>query len=229
MFVANQLAAEILDTTDVSQWEHVSGINNPVDFCTRAVNIEDLSLSEWLSGPAWLKPPESVWPKQVNLSFASDEEKIPASVYMIQAEERKAVVQWKRFSNFNRLLNTVAYELWALNQYKSATLVFSLEEREEAMAIIFKLQQREKFDEEMKSLKAENEIPKGNKILQFSPFLNEEWLTWAKRRIGKNQLDFNAKHLILLHWKNRVVELFLRNEHKDNQHDATEHVRNMLQ
>ena len=228
VFVANQVA-EILDTTDVSQWKHVSGINNPADIGTRAINIEKLKRSEWLTGPAWLKRPESEWPEQVNLIFASDEENIPSSVFMIQAEEKKAVIQWERFSNFNRLVNTVVYVQRALNKHKPATLVVSIEEREKAKATIFKLLQREQFGEEMKSLKAEKEIPKVSKILQFSPFLDEEGLIRAKGRIGKSQLDFNAKHPILLHWKHYAVELFLRNEHKDNQHEGTEHVRNIVQ
>ena len=88
MFVANQLAV-ILDTTDVSQWKHKSGINNPADIGTRAINNEELKRSEWLTGLAWLKQPESEWPEQVHLIFAWDEEKIPSSVFMIQAEERK--------------------------------------------------------------------------------------------------------------------------------------------
>ena len=58
VFVANRVA-EILDTTDVSQWKHISGINNPADIGTRAINIEELKRSEWLTGPAWLKRPES--------------------------------------------------------------------------------------------------------------------------------------------------------------------------
>ena len=224
--MANRVA-EILDTTDVSQWKHVSGINNPADIGTRAINIEELKRSEWLTGPAWLKQPESEWPQQVNLIFASDEENIPSSVFMIQAEEKKAVIQWERFSNFNRLVNTVAYVQRASSKHKPATLVVSIEEREKAKATIFKLLQQEQFGEEMKSLKAEKEIPKVSKFLQFSPFLDEEGLIRAKGRIGKSQLDFNAKHPILLHWKHHAVELFLRNEHKDN-HEGTEHVRNIV-
>ena len=227
VFVANRVA-EILDTTDVSQWKHVSGINNPADVGTRAINIEELKRSEWLTGPAWLKRPESEWPEQVNLIFASDEENMPSSVFIIQAEEKKAVIQWERFSNFNRLVNTVVYVQRALNKHQPATLVVSIEEREKAKATIFKLLQ-EQFGEEMKPLKAEKEIPKVSKILQFSPFLDEEGLIRAKGRIDKSQLDFNAKHPMLLHWKHRAVELFLRHEHKDNQHESTEHVRNIVQ
>ena len=42
-------------------------------------------------------------------------------------------------------------------------------------------------------------------------------------------MDFNAKHPILLHGKHHAIELFLQNEHKDNQHKGTEQVRNIVQ
>ena len=45
VFVANRVT-EILNTTDVSQWKHVSGINNTADIGTRATNIEELKRSE---------------------------------------------------------------------------------------------------------------------------------------------------------------------------------------
>ena len=51
----------------------------------------------------------------------------------------------------------------------------------------------------------------------------------AKGKISKSQLGFNAKLPILLHWKHHAVELFLRYEHQDNQHEGTEHVRNIVQ
>ena len=45
VFVANRVA-EILDTTDVSQWKHVSGINKPAEIGTRAINIGEFKRSE---------------------------------------------------------------------------------------------------------------------------------------------------------------------------------------
>ena len=204
VFVANRVA-EIFDTTDFLQWKHVSGISSQADIGTRAINVQELKRREWLTGPALLKRLESEWPEQVNLVFASDEENIPISVSMIQAEEKKTVIQCERFSNFNRLVITVAYVRRALNKYKPATLVVSIEERGEAKAIIFKLRQREEIEEEMKSLKAEKEIPKNNKILQFDPFLDKEGPIQANGRIDKIKLDFNAKHPILLHRKHLAV------------------------
>ena len=187
VFMANRVA-EILDTTDVSQWRHVSGINNPADIGTRAIKIEELRRSEWLIGPAWLKRPESEGPEQVNLLFASDEDKKPSSVFMTQFEEKKAVIQWERFSSFSRLLKTMAYVPRAFSKYKPATLLVSVEEQEKAKAIIFKLLQREQFGEEMKSLKVEKEISKSSKNLQFSPFRDEEGIIRAKGRIEKKSI-----------------------------------------
>ena len=60
MFVANQVA-EILDTTALSQWKHVNGINNPAEIGTKAMNIEVLKRSELLTWPASLKQPEKEW------------------------------------------------------------------------------------------------------------------------------------------------------------------------
>ena len=122
----------------------------------------------------------------------------------------------------------MAYVQRALGEHKPATLGVSIEEREKVKAILFRLIQQEQFDEEMKSLKADKEIRIGRRILQFSPFLDEEGLIRAKSRTDKSQLDFNAKHPILLHWKYHAVELFLQKEHKDNQHEGSEHVRNIV-
>ena len=120
VILANRVA-EILDTTHVSQWKYLSGINNPADIGTRAIKVDELKRSEWLTGPAWLKQPENEWPEQVNLVFAADEENIPTSTFITQAEEKKPIVQWRRFSNFNRLVNTMAYVQRALRKKKASS------------------------------------------------------------------------------------------------------------
>ena len=123
----------------------------------------------------------------------------------------------------------MAYVQRVFKKHKPATKTLSVEEREGAQASIFRLLQQEQFAEEMKSLKVEKEIPKNSKILQFSPFIDQQGLIRAQGRIGKSQLSFETKHPILLHWKHNVVELFLRKEHKNNHHEGTEHVRNIVQ
>ena len=85
VFAANR-EAEILDTTDVSQWIHVSGVNSLADIGTRAINFEELKRSEWLTGPDWLKRPESEWPEQVNLTLRQMKRIYPhqSSIYWLK-------------------------------------------------------------------------------------------------------------------------------------------------
>ena len=99
VFVANKVA-EILDTTKVSQWNHVSGINNPADIGTRAINVDELKRSEWLTESAWLKQRENEWPEQLNLTFVSDDQN-DEMVFSAKVEEKKPMIQWERFSSFN--------------------------------------------------------------------------------------------------------------------------------
>ena len=150
-------------------------------------------------------------------------------VFSTKVEDKKLIIQWERFSNFNRLVNTMAYVQRVFRKQKPATKTLSVEEREGAQASIFRLLQQEQFTEEMKSPMAEKEILKNNKILQFLPFIVKQGLIRAQGRIGKSQLNFETKPPTLLHWKHHVVELFLRNEHKNSHHEGTEYVRNIVQ
>ena len=51
----------------------------------------------------------------------------------------------------------------------------------------------------------------------------------AKGRLKHSNLDYNAKHPILLTAKHPVVQLLLEKAHRDNLHEGTEYVRNKLQ
>ena len=174
VFVANKVA-EILNTINVSQWNHVSGINNPADIAARAINVDELKRCKWLTGPAWLKQPENEWPEQVNFTFASDEQN-DQMVFSPKVEEKKPMIRWEQFSHFNRLVNTKAYVARVFKKYKPATKTLSVEEKEGAQASIFKLQQQQQFAAEMKSLKAEKKIPNYSIILQFSLFIDQQGL-----------------------------------------------------
>ena len=58
VFVAKRVA-ETLDAADVSESNHVIGINNLADIRTRAINVDHFKRSEWLTGSAWLKQPDN--------------------------------------------------------------------------------------------------------------------------------------------------------------------------
>ena len=131
--------------------------------------------SEWLTGWAWLKGPGNDWYEQVTLHFASYE----------QNEQWHSYLQPKKKNqSFNG--NNFAISTDLITQCHTCGAFLSAEERENAQARIFRLLQHEKFAEEMKSLKVGKEILKNSKILQFSPFVDQQGLIGAQTRIGKS-------------------------------------------
>ena len=53
-FVANRVA-EILDTTIVDEWHYIAGVKKPADSGRRGISFVDVSGSNWIQGPEWLK------------------------------------------------------------------------------------------------------------------------------------------------------------------------------
>ena len=93
----------------------------------------------------------------------------------------------------------MAYVQRALSKTKLATKIIGIEKKENAKATIFKLLQQKFFVEKIKSLPVKKEVQTNRKTLQFSHFIDNRGHIRSKSSIGKNQLDFNAKHPLLLH------------------------------
>ncbi|XP_075239333.1 uncharacterized protein LOC142334891 [Convolutriloba macropyga] len=66
-------------------------------------------------------------------------------------------------------------------------------------------------------------------IAKLSPFIVEDKTIRVKGRLKHSNLDYNAKHPILLTAKHPVVQLLLERVHRDDLHEGTEYVRNVLQ
>ena len=61
-FVANRIA-EILESTEKTQWRHVPTQQNPADCCTRGLSVEMLTPdSMWYQGPTFLREDDTNWP-----------------------------------------------------------------------------------------------------------------------------------------------------------------------
>ena len=63
VFVANRVA-EIIDGSNVEQWNFVPGQINPADIGTRGIKMTELENTDWLRGPPFLKLDKSKWPEK---------------------------------------------------------------------------------------------------------------------------------------------------------------------
>ena len=217
VFVANRVA-EILDTCTVDQWYYVPTDMNPADIGTRGISIEGLISSIWFPGPPFLRESIDSWPMQP--SFVQSEEAISAAVSV-----QPPLIDWDRFSRYDKLRRVVAYLLRVKNRNKGA---LSPEELLEAENKIWSLVQRECFNDTFNALHKERDIPDSD-LKPLSPFLQGNLLR-AKGRLRKAScLTFEQKHPLILHSKHHVVKIFLQHLHLVNHHEGVEYIRSVVQ
>ena len=223
VFVANR-AAEILESSSMDKWRHVKGIENPVDIGTRGMSIESLTGSVWLNGPVWLHTDEEKWPKPC---FQANKVEAEQATSTVAAETKlHQTFDWDRYSSFNSISNFFAYCMRFKTQQMGPLKAAEIHGAEQ---ILLRFVQAESFPNASKSITNSKEISKTLNIAKLSPFIEEDRTIRVKGRLKHSNLDYNAKHPILLTAKHPVVQLLLERAHRDNLHEGTEYVRNMLQ
>ena len=203
VFVANR-AAEIPENSSMNQWRHVKGVENPADIGTRGMFIEGLKES------------------------CQENELAPEQVTSTVATETKLeqVFDWRRYSTFNRIRNFIAYCMRFKTKQKGTLKADDIHQAEQ---IMFRFVHNESVPNVSKSTANSKEMSKTLNIAKLSPSIGEDGTIRVKGRLKHSNLDYNAKHPILLTAKHPVVQLLLEKAHRDNLHEGTEYVRNMLQ
>ena len=213
-----------MENSLMDQWRQVKGVENHADIGTRGMSIEGLKESVWLNEPAWLQADEENWPKpwcQVN-------ELEPEQITSTVATETKLgqLFDWRRYSTFKRIRKFIAYYMRFKTKQKGT---LKADEIHQAEQILFRIVQNESFPNVSKSIADSKEISKTLNIAKLSPFINEDRTIRVKGRLKHSNLDYNAKHPILLTAKHPVVQLLLERAPRDKLHEGREYVRNMLQ
>ena len=106
VFAANK-ATVILENSSMDQWRHVKGIEKPADIGTGWMSMEGLNESGWLNGPAWLQSDEEKWPKPWCQGNEIETERATSTVAIETELDR--LIDWRRYSSFNRIRNFIAY------------------------------------------------------------------------------------------------------------------------
>ena len=133
---------------------------------------------------------------------------------------------WRRYSSFNRIWNFIAYCMRFKTKH-SGTL--KADEIHQAEQILFRFVQNETFPNVSKSIADIKEIFKTLNIAKLSPSIEEDGTIRMKGWLKHSNLEYKEKHPIVLTAKHPVVQLLLEKTHRDNLHECTEHVKNMLQ
>ena len=253
IFVAHRVA-EILESTQASQWNHCPGPLNPADDGTRAISLSEFSnKSRSFTGPKFICEPECNWPRlqlsdantdtlQLNDQTGHMDEIATTPVLAFQASTKKtglSFIDYSRFSKWTRILRTTAYVMRAARIFKdkrlhscneSPTTELTSNNMIAAKNFIFKQTQRDSFKPKVNALTQNKRINTTSRLRYLSPFLDKDGLLRARGRLEKSQLDYCIIHLMdYPWWKPPSSSPLYRTNTQNNQHSPRQHLKNILQ
>ena len=220
VFVANRVA-ELHESSDLSQWFHVSGTDNPADDLTRGLPIHELhSNSRWLLGPDFLWKPEECWPIQSEIDTVGENDPEVKTINTLTIVNK--FDNLKRFSSWSRLLRVVAWILRWLNkvrgQAKPPHTYLVYQDIKLARIATLKSIQLEHYGKEIEELKCGRKLHAGNHLINLNPYFDpRDSLLRVGGRLSNAKLLYAAKHQVILPSKDPLVKLLIVHEHRLNQ------------
>ncbi|XP_055622929.1 uncharacterized protein LOC129766424 [Toxorhynchites rutilus septentrionalis] len=238
-FVANRVS-QIQHSTDVNNWRHVPGIDNPADDISRGLNAVDIMNCErWWNGPSWLSKSTNSWPQQVisseeSASASSEQRKIPVIAM------NTIVLDWcndlfTRYSSFGKLRRVVAfcmryvhrlrelvslhrsspdsYEKPSVNTDTANILPLNTDELNQAEIKLCHLAQQENFPEEINDLQEKNRVSNSSPLRFLKPFIDPIGIIRVCGRLHNAALPHNIKHPMVLSAKHPLTVLLTRHFH----------------
>ena len=242
VFVANRVA-EILESTTIDQWYHVTSANNPADHGTRGLAASSLTESSWVRGPEFLrthdwpfKPSREACVIPVNLATLPTDD-VPVHSLAANATPVGSVINWDRFSSYNKFVRVVAYVLRLLPKHRhfrtANKCIVDAAEFDIAESRLKYLTQIESFPHEVKNLTSnvplrgdKSSRNSKNRLNNFSPFIGSSNLIRSKSRLNRlDNVGYDTKHPIILDGKHPCIRLMLQYLHQKHHHQGSDYVR----
>ena len=210
---------EIQDNSSSDSWYHIIGKNNPADHVSRGIDPDELP-KLWLTPPSFLFEPKDSWNKILSAE--------KTNVTTIQ-QPVKAIIDVEIFSKWTKLLKATAQVFRFIDIIKTKQKrALNCTDIEKSRNHLFKASQQTSFGTSICLLNQKKSLPTKDKLLQLSPFLQDNILR-VGGRTKRSTLCYNTKHKIILNAKEFITRLFLIKCHEICMHFGTEYVKNYVQ
>ena len=232
MYIANRLT-KIHEISNPDNWRHIPGKMNPADHGTRGLNPTDIP-KLWLQPPDFLSTPQESW------IFAEDNDPHICATQATQLQT--PIVEVEKFSTWSPLLNSTRMVFQAITQFKTKVQtirqnesvetsnpnIFASDEKR-ARNYFIKMSQNESFSGTISALLKGDNLEKGDKLMPFTHFLDDDGLLRVGGRLNRAPLIYSVKHPLVLHSRSKIARQLIEKAHYDCGHQGMEHVKAHLQ
>ena len=231
------------------QWRYIESERNPADLAIRGVKPNKLMESSWLTGPEFLASTDSIPPpNEIESPSDSDPEvrqEVIAKTTKVNTDKDGTELGAKRFDRFSSLSSlqrviATLIEFKCRRQQPNQTKVVknvlqrpSTEVLAQAMAIIVRATQREKFDHDLGQLQrtdanvdtrsrlevsANKKSQRSTRLYRLDPFVDTSGILRVGGRLRRAEFELGERHTIILPRNDHLSKLVVRHYH-DRVHD----------
>ncbi|XP_028168577.1 uncharacterized protein LOC114358739 isoform X3 [Ostrinia furnacalis] len=223
-FVRNRVN-EIVESSAGHMWRYVPSKDNPADLLSRGAKADTIGDNTlWWSSPSYLQNDEQDWPTMPTNSVKQDlREIISHFIYnnnqSSNANQSPTIIQSliHYHSNFNRLQRVLAYIKRFIYNLKNKNSklhgALSSDELNDSLMCLLRSAQREMFPEELNILESERSLPRKNRLISLTPFLDSEKVVRVGGRLDNSPYDYNIKYPILLCSKHHLTKMLFHVQH----------------
>ena len=233
IFVANRIEF-IKEHSDVNQWYYVYTKENPADYASRGIDMNNSKkVEKWIQGPKFLWETEDKWFKEKEVPSLNPEDpelKKCVSVHQVAVTLDILSILEGRVSQWNKLLRVVALVLLFVTKLKTKTT--SIGEKqitkeestlinttmiEEAKISVIKLVQQKYFQKEInliQGLQSRSSKEVKLKIQNLDPFVDKDGIIRVGGRLKHSYLNNDCKHPVLLPKESTVSNLIIQHYHQ---------------
>ena len=226
-FVANRIQ-EILKATRVDQWRHVRSENNPADYVSRGLTVQDEKIKTWLEGPQFLNEANNKWSDTIPNSVDNELLETRKAVLHVDRQEETAVDRLlSHYSEWTKLVRAVTWltrfkDYYRTMKGKGNTVRvgrLTVNELVAAEECTIRYVQSRVFREEYTALMTSNDNFdwRVNRLRKLCPELRNGLIV-VGGRLQLANISEESKHPIILPKGHAVTETIVRHVHHANGH-----------
>ena len=212
-FVENRLT-KIRSRSNIFEWQHVPGEENPADIGSRGTSAEELAGSTlWLQGPPWLRQEEEHWPKSPLLENSTPEvmQEMKADALRNTEMERTQVlitaevVECKSHSSLLKLVRVTAF---VMRFVKNIRKKLNGETATVGLLTVPEIQEAETYWIRTAQQVLTSEVNFKRKQTQFDMFYDGDGVVRCRSRMSRASMNEASKTPIALphnHWLSTLI------------------------
>jgi hypothetical protein len=241
VFVANRVQ-QIRDHTTPDQWNHVRTSENPADYASRGLSVDELlAKKDWLNGPLFLWETE-LPQKKMTAGISSDDPEVKKSETFATSTVKQGfdTQHLDYFSDWYKVKRAVANCLkfkyilqkrincdHTVAEENLATRSIDVDMLSEAEREILRAVQFQSFGEELKILRSSQSadvnkprLKRSSVLYQLDPYIDEHGLARVGGRIGKASMAEKVKHPVILPKTAHITDLIVKHFHEKTCHQG---------